>query len=76
MHLTPDRLVQEVLDGTEHIISRPGTSQYGDRRGVSACGLACLNLARIVFQKEHEHDVDTLRVVIEKGIAEVGVYLS
>lgn len=73
--LTSDRLVQKVLDGKEQIVSTPGTSQYGYRGGVSACGLVCLNLARVIFQREQEHNVDILKVVMEKETAEVGVYL-
>lgn len=70
-----DHLIQEILNGVEHIVSRPGTSQYGNQNGASACGLACLNLARVVFQKAQEDDGDILRAVTKKETAEVGICL-
>jgi hypothetical protein len=49
-------IVQNVLGGTEQVVCYPGTNQYGDGgiTGVSACGLAALNFARVIFEKEQE----------------------
>jgi hypothetical protein len=53
MQRSKSAIVQSVLDGTEEIICHWGTNQYGDRgTGVSACGLAALNFARVIFEKE------------------------
>jgi len=42
-----------VVDGTEHVVSYGSTGQYGrDRMGASACGLAALNFAKVVFSIE------------------------
>ena len=49
---TSEKLIEQILSGTEHIISHPGSSQYGGRDGISACGLACFNFARVLFAKE------------------------
>jgi len=44
-------IVHSVLvDGTEHVVSYGSTGQYGrDRMAASACGLAALNFAKVVF---------------------------
>jgi hypothetical protein len=49
-------VVRNILDGTEEIVCHRGTHQYSDGGifGVSACGLAALNFARIIFEKERE----------------------
>ncbi|KAJ7091507.1 hypothetical protein B0H15DRAFT_836463 [Mycena belliarum] len=45
--------VEEVLSGTEKIVSHDGTSQYGGG-GIASCGLAGLNFVRIVFARIEE----------------------
>ena len=63
-----------VVDDAEHVISYGGTSQYnGDGTGASACGLAALNFARIVFSMEQSglKDTDLLQAVLARPCAEV-----
>ena len=63
-----------VVDGTEHVVSYGGTSQYnGDGTGASACGLAALNFARIVFSMEQSglQDTTLLQAVLARACAEV-----
>jgi hypothetical protein len=71
-------IVRNVLGGTEEIVCHPGTHQYGDRGifGVSACGLAALNFARVMFEKarEHRRDGDLLQVIISKETVQVSFY--
>lgn len=61
-------IVRNVLDGVEEIVCHPGTHQYSDGGlfGVSACGLAALNFARVIFEKRREHrqDVAFLQAII------------
>jgi hypothetical protein len=71
---TADNIIQQILNGTEHIISHPGTSQYEGQKGISACGLACLNFARIIFAQEAGgSNYDLLQTVIAKETAKVGL---
>jgi hypothetical protein len=46
-------IARNVLDGFEEIVSHRGTHQYGNQgiSGISACGLAALNFARVTFEK-------------------------
>jgi hypothetical protein len=71
-------LVRNVLDGTEEVICHRGTHQYGERGifGVSACGLAALNFARVIFEKVRKsvRDEDLLRAVIAKETVQVSLY--
>ena len=63
-----------LLDGTEHVVSHEGTSQYNrDGSGASACGLAALNFARVVFLKEQDglRDAALLQAVLSRDCAEV-----
>jgi hypothetical protein len=63
-----------LLDGTEHVVSHEGTSQYNrEGSGASACGLAALNFARVVFLKEQEglRDVALLQAALSRECAEV-----
>ena len=61
-------IVQNVLDGTEGVVCYPGTNQYSDGgiTGTSACGLAALNFARVIFEKEQEtgRDEEFLQAVV------------
>jgi hypothetical protein len=51
----PSEPIARILAGHEHVVSFAGRSQYGpDGGGVSACGLAALNFARIIMGKECE----------------------
>ena len=62
------------VDGAERVVSYGGTSQYSrDGTGASACGLAALNFARIVFSMEQGGLQDTvlLQAVLARGCAEV-----
>ena len=49
-------IIQSVIHGvSEHIVSFKGQSQYGvDGIGASACGLAALNCARVILQKDKD----------------------
>jgi hypothetical protein len=63
-----------VVDGAEHVVSYGGTSQYNrDGTGASACGLAALNFARIVFSMEQSglQDTTLLQAVLARTCAEV-----
>ena len=63
-----------VVDDVEHVVSYGGTSQYNrDGTGASACGLAALNFARIVFSIEQSGLKDTtlLQAVLARACAEV-----
>lgn len=68
-------IVQRVMNGTEEIVCHRGTQQYGNQgiTGVSACGLAALNFARVVFEKEQEsgRDEDFLQAVVAKETVHV-----
>jgi hypothetical protein len=68
-----------VMDDAEHVVSYGGTSQYNrDGTGASACGLAALNFARIVFSMEQSGLQDTalLRAVLGRACAEVRRHYS
>ena len=63
-----------VVDDAEHVVSYGGTSQYNrDGTGASACGLAALNFARIVFSIEQSglQDTTLLQAVLARACAEV-----
>jgi len=71
-----DALIQQILNGAEHIVSYPGTSQYGGREGISACGLASLNFARVLFEKEAGGSCDDiLQTVIASETAHVRILI-
>ena len=63
-----------VVDGEQHVVSHAGTSQYNrDGTGTSACGLAALNFARIVFSMEQSglQDTTLLQAVLARACVEV-----
>jgi hypothetical protein len=63
-----------LVDGTEHVLSYGGTSQYAkDGTGASACGLAALNFARVVFSMEQTGMQNTalLQAVLSRECVEV-----
>ncbi len=63
-----------LVDGAEHVLSHGGTSQYNrDGTGASACGLAALNFARIVFSIEQSGlcDTDLLQAILARECTEV-----
>ena len=63
-----------IVDGAEHVVSHDGISQYNrDGTGASACGLAALNFARIVFSMERSglRDTTLLQAVLARACAEV-----
>ena len=71
-----DSLVRQILNGTEHIVSHPGTSQYEGQKGISACGLASLNFARVILAKEAGgSNYDLLQTVIASETAQVDLLL-
>jgi hypothetical protein len=48
-----DDVVTAVLRGIQQVVSFPGRSQYaGGPSGVSACGLAAFNCARVILGRE------------------------
>lgn len=64
----------KILSGREHVVSFPGRSQYGpDGGGVSACGLAALNCARVILGKERDgmRGEHILRDMMKRETAEV-----
>jgi hypothetical protein len=75
----PDTDINEIphsilVDGAERVLSYGGTSQYNrDGTGASACGLAALNFARIVFSMEQGGLQNTalLQAVLARECAEV-----
>ncbi|KAK0194944.1 hypothetical protein F5146DRAFT_924419 [Armillaria mellea] len=54
-HTPPDTslFLEDILEEGEKLVAHPGTSQYSIG-GVSTCGLASLNFARLLFDKERE----------------------
>jgi hypothetical protein len=63
-----------LVDGVERVLSYGGTGQYSrDGTGASACGLAALNFARIVFSMEQGglKNTDLLQAVLARECAEV-----
>jgi hypothetical protein len=63
-----------LVDGIERVLSYDGTGQYNrDGTGPSACGLAALNFARIVFSMEQGglQNTDLLQAVLARECAEV-----
>jgi hypothetical protein len=63
-----------LVDGVERVLSYDGTSQYNrDGTGASACGLAALNFARIVFSMEQDglQNIALLQAVLARECAEV-----
>ena len=67
-------------NGKEHIVSFTGRSQYSSNGGgASACGLAALNCARLVLQRDHQglHGLELFAEVAKQDMFEVlGVPLS
>ncbi|SJL03907.1 uncharacterized protein ARMOST_07264 [Armillaria ostoyae] len=51
--VNPSHFLAQVIKEKEKLVVHPGTSQY-TIGGVSACGLASLNFARLVLDKERE----------------------
>ncbi|OJA20773.1 hypothetical protein AZE42_08733 [Rhizopogon vesiculosus] len=72
LHRTsPDDGIADILQGKERIVSYAGTSQFNGR-GISACGLAAMNFARVLFELIHIHGqeklIDVLRAITSKEI--------
>lgn len=61
----------DILQGKERIVSYPGTSQFNGR-GISACGLAAMNFARVISDLVHVHSqdnmIDLLRAITSKEV--------
>ncbi len=51
--VNPSDFLAQIIKEKEKLVVHPGTSQY-TIGGVSACGLASLNFARLVLDKERE----------------------
>jgi hypothetical protein len=68
------QIVEEVLAGTEKIVSHDGTSQY-EGGGIASCGLAGLNFVRLVFGRVEEglQDVSLLEDLLSRRTSEVSV---
>jgi hypothetical protein len=66
----------DISQGKERIVSYPGTSQFNSR-GISACGLAAMNFARVLFELIHvygqERPADVLRAITSKETIQVSV---
>lgn len=54
----PWSIPRRVLYGTEEVICHQNTNQYAGASGISACGLAALNFARIAFREARSLCVD------------------
>ncbi|TFY77299.1 hypothetical protein EWM64_g6711, partial [Hericium alpestre] len=71
-------LVRDIMvKGSEKIVSFAGTSQYGVQGlGASACGLAALNFARVVFAKAQEgvQGEELLQTILTKETAEARIF--
>jgi hypothetical protein len=72
-----DDVLVDILQGRERIVSYPATSQFNSGRGVSACGLAAMNFASVLFDLIHTHGeerlVGVLRAIISRETIEVSV---
>lgn len=72
----PNDSIVDILQGKERIVSYPGTSQFNGR-GISACGLAAMNFARVLSDLVHVHSqdnmIDLLRAVTSKEVIQVSV---
>lgn len=72
----PNDSIAEILQGKERIVSYPGTSQFNGR-GISACGLAAMNFARVISDLVHVHSqdnmIDLLRAITSKEVIQVSV---
>jgi hypothetical protein len=67
-------ILADGLDSFECVLSYDDTGQYNtDETGVSACGLAALNFARIAFSMEQGglQNADLLQAVLARECAEV-----
>ena len=63
-----------LVDGAEYVLPYGGTSQYSrDGTSASACGLAALNFARMVFSMEQAglQDMALLQAVMDRKCVEV-----
>lgn len=69
-------ILVEILQGRERIVSYPATSQF-NARGISACGLAAMNFASVLFELLHNHDQErpmgVIPAIISKETIEVSV---
>lgn len=65
---------RRIYDGAEVVISHPASSQYAQGNSVSACGLAALNFAKVLFDKEKTgmRDNEFLGDLMSPETAEVG----
>ena len=73
-------IIRSVLGGTEEVVCHSGTHQYSDGGifGVSACGLAAMNFARVIFEIERQHgrcgrDEELLQAIIAKETVQVSL---
>ncbi|KAG1847135.1 hypothetical protein C8R48DRAFT_732170 [Suillus tomentosus] len=72
IHLNgPNDNIVDILQGRERIVSYPGTSQFNGR-GISACGLAAMNFARVLSDLVNMHSqdrmIDLLRAITSKEV--------
>jgi hypothetical protein len=68
--------MKRIMEGREQIVSHRGESQYWiGGRGSSACGLAAMNCARLIFQKEAEglHDDALFEFIIDRATMEASI---
>lgn len=77
IHLNgPNDNIVDILQGRERIVSYPGTSQFNGR-GISACGLAAMNFARVLSDLVNMHSqdriIDLLRAITSKEVIQVSV---
>ena len=69
--------VKHILDGSEVIVTHAGTSQYTGGGGLSACGLAAMNCARVLLGKEQAglRDDALLMNIVSRATMEVAVQI-
>ena len=67
---------RQVLRGErEYVASHVGSSQYSSTGGMSACGLAALNCARVALHRERSSGIGNtllLQSLMTKEVCEVG----
>jgi len=76
-HDEPDDILTDILQGKERIVSYPDTPSQLNGRGISLCGLAAMNFARVLFELVHIHSqerlADVLRAITSKETIQVSV---
>ncbi|TRM65529.1 hypothetical protein BD626DRAFT_489050 [Schizophyllum amplum] len=67
-------VLSRILRGDDVAQTFPQTSQYRSG-GVSACGLAALNCARVVFESK-QNDEERLRSLLDSKTTDVSIFIA